>query len=274
MAEAALVAALAGAIADTRSRLGRPVLIGVSGVQGSGKSTLCGQLEAALRTADLKAATLSLDDLYLTRAERRHLADLLHPLFATRGVPGTHDMALADSVITRLITSGGPVAIPRFDKAADDRAPESAWPVVTAPLDVLLFEGWCMAATPQPKSALTTPVNALEAAEDPDGRWRAHVNDRLEGDYANLFARLDRLILLRAPDFAVVRRWRRQQEEALRQRTGSGMAPAALDRFIAHYERLSRHMLDTSPPKGAMVINLDGERRVTGTSGLRAGAAG
>jgi D-glycerate 3-kinase len=273
MWDAALVAALAGAIADTRGR-GRPVLIGLSGLQGSGKSTLCAALETALQAAGLKCATLSLDDLYLTRAERLHLAGTRHPLFATRGVPGTHDLAMADRIIARLLAEAGPVAIPRFDKASDDRAPQSRWPVVQAPLDVLLFEGWCIAATPQPKSALAAPVNALEAAEDPDGRWRTHVNDRLAGDYAALFARLDMLVMLRAPDFGVVGGWRRQQEDSLRQRGGGGMGQAALDRFISHYERLSRHMLATAPPTGAIVIDLDGKRRITGVSGLGAGAAG
>lgn len=274
MWDAALVAALAGAVIDTRTRLGRPVLIGISGVQGSGKSTLCGALEAALGAAGLTSATLSLDDLYLTRAERSSLAETLHPLFATRGVPGTHDTALAESVISRLLGGPGPVAIPRFDKAVDDRAPQSAWPVVTAPLDVLLFEGWCIAATPQPKSALLAPINALEAAEDPDGRWRRHVNVRLAGDYAALFARLDQLIVLRAPEFAAVRSWRQQQEDGLRQRAGAaaGMGPAALERFIAHFERLSRHMLETPPPAGAIVIDLDRERRIIGTAQLGARA--
>ena len=268
--DAALVAALAGAIADTRERLRRPVLIGISGVQGSGKSTLCAQLETALDSAGLSNATLSLDDLYLTRGERERLADIRHPLFVTRGVPGTHDLALADSVITRLLAGTGPVAIPRFDKAIDDRAPEAAWPVATAPLDVLLFEGWCIAATPEPESALAAPVNALEAAEDPDGGWRSAVNAALGGDYARLFARLDLRILLKAPDFAAVRAWRHEQETALKARHGAtaGMAAAELDRFIAHFERLSRHMLASASPPGAIVIELDAERRVVAMSGL------
>jgi D-glycerate 3-kinase len=270
MADAALVAALAGAITETRARLGRPVLIGISGVQGSGKSTLCARLEAALSHAGLAAATLSLDDLYLTRAEREQIAMTLHPLFVTRGVPGTHDLGLADTVITQLLTGHGPVAIPRFDKAVDDRAPKDAWPIVTAPLDVLLFEGWCIAATPEPESALAAPINALEADEDRDGGWRRAVNTALAGDYALLFSRLDLLILLRAPGFSAVQAWRQQQEDALRTErgAGAGMDSAALGRFIAHFERLSRHMLASPPPPRAITVDLDAERRVGAIIGL------
>jgi D-glycerate 3-kinase len=273
MWNAALVAALAGAITETRERLDRPVLIGISGVQGSGKSTLSMQLEAALGGVGLNVATLSLDDLYLTRAEREQIAITQHPLFITRGVPGTHDLALADTVITRLLSGEGPVAIPRFDKALDDRAPEPDWPAVTAPLDVLLFEGWCIAATPEPESALRTPVSALEADEDPDGGWRRAVNAALAGDYHRLFARIDQLILLRAPNFSAVRAWRQEQEDALQAARGAnaGMDATALGRFIAHFERVSRHMLASPPPAGAICIDLDAGRRVGAIIGLPAG---
>lgn len=270
MADSALVEALTGAIAETRQRLARPVLIGVSGVQGSGKSTLCAQIETALVARGLSAATLSLDDLYLTRAGRAVLARTVHPLFATRGVPGTHDLVLADKVITHLLTGSGPVAIPRFDKAHDDRAEASRWPVVTAPLDVLLFEGWCIGATPQPKSALDMAINGLEAAEDPNLVWRTHVNTVLGDGYARLFARIDRSILLRAPGFGTVREWRHEQEADLKAHIGvdAGMDPTELDRFIAHFERLSRHMLAEPPPLGAITIALDEKRRVGAVSGL------
>jgi D-glycerate 3-kinase len=270
MAETALVEALAQAIAETRRTYARPVLIGISGVQGSGKSTLCAQLETSLAAQGLQPATLSLDDLYLTRQERRALAESVHPLFATRGVPGTHDMGLADDIITRLLSGSGAVAIPRFDKASDDRAPESRWPVVTAPVDVLLFEGWCIAATPQPKSALVAPVNALEAVEDPDLVWRSEVNDALCGAYTRLFAQLDRLIMLSAPSFAVVREWRHEQEAGLKVQAGdgAGMDQITLDRFIAHFERVSRHMLATPPPAGAIIVTLKDTREICAVSGL------
>lgn len=271
-----LVTALTAAIAAARARLERPVLTGISGVQGSGKSTLCAQLEMALAEAGLRAATLSLDDLYLTRAERRARAAGVHPLFATRGVPGTHDVGLGEAVIGGLLQGDGPVAIPRFDKAVDDRAPERDWPVVAAPVDVLLFEGWCIAATPEPESALAAPINALEAEEDRDGGWRRAVNAALAGDYQRLFARIDMLILLRAPDFSAVRAWRQQQEDALRAERGAaaGMDTATLGRFIAHYERLSRHMLASSPPPGAIIVDLDAGRQVRAVIGLPAGRPG
>ncbi|MFZ4688528.1 MAG: kinase [Polymorphobacter sp.] len=265
---------LAAQIAARRHSAGRPLLVGINGTQGSGKTTACRFLGALLADCGLSVATLSIDDLVLTRAEREALAATVHPLFATRGPPGTHDLALADRTITALLAGTSPVAVPRFDKAVDDRAPSSSWPVVEAPLDVLLFEGWCIGATPQPKSALSAPVNRLEADEDPQMTWRRHVNDALATGYARLFARLDLLVALRAPDFGVVRAWRQRQEEQLRARAGAGagMDDAALDRFIQHYERLTRHMLDTVPAPATITIIIDHQHKAGAIQGLdRAG---
>lgn len=266
---------LATTLAARHRALGRPLLVGINGAQGSGKSTLCRFVEALLAARGLAVATLSLDDLYLTRADRLRLAAAVHPLFATRGVPGTHDLALAERIIGALLGGRGDVAIPRFDKARDDRAPPAAWPRVAAPLDILLFEGWCIGATPQPKSALAAPINALEAAEDPETTWRAQVNTALGAGYARLFARLDRIVWLRAPDFGAVRDWRRLQEAKLRARAGpaAGMDDAELDRFIAHFERLTQALATKVPAAGDIVFDVGRDHRVS-PAGAAPGAPG
>jgi D-glycerate 3-kinase len=250
-------APLAAHLARLHHSHARPLLIGINGAQGTGKTTACRFLELLLRGHGLRVATLSLDDVYLTRADRAQLATTIHPLLATRGPPGTHDLPLAETVITKLLSGTGATAIPRFDKARDERAPASDWPIVTAPLDILLFEGWCMGATPQPDAALAVPKNALEAAEDPDGLWRRHVNTALAADYARLFARLDQLVVLQAPDFASVRNWRALQEQKLIAVRGTGMDAPTLTRFLQHYERLTRHMLADLPARADIVIPLD-----------------
>ncbi len=263
---------LAARLAARHRRHGHALLIGINGVQGSGKSTLCVLLERLLTGRGLTAATLSLDDCYLTRAERAALARRVHPLFATRGVPGTHDLGLAEQTITALLggaaapPQASEIALPRFDKARDDRAEIHTWPRVTAPVDIVLFEGWCIGATPQPKSALAAPVNALEAAEDADLVWRSHANASLGSGYAALFARLDLLITLAAPGFDNVAAWRRQQEKRLWQQRGTGLDAAALARFIAHFERLTRHMLGGGMRPADVTIALGPRRGITGVN--------
>ncbi|ADU15192.1 kinase [Asticcacaulis excentricus] len=239
-------------------------LIGLCGAQGCGKSTIAEGVRQTFTERGLRVAVLSLDDLCLPPDKRPVSA---HPLFATRGVPGTHDVGLGVSVLDAL-KGGEGVALPRFDKATDHPLPRHDWPRITAP-DLILFEGWCVGARPQSESAIRTPVNALERDEDPDGVWRAYVNQQLAGPYADLFTRMDRLILLAAPGFEVVQGWRTQQEDALRQRlqaesrdTSGLMQAAALARFIAHYERLTQHILEDMPRYANLTIRFNSDRSV------------
>lgn len=258
----ALIERLFGLVERGRALRGGLFVLGICGAQGSGKSTLVAALENRLARAGIRAAALSLDDLYLTRAQRQDLAREVHPLFVTRGVPGTHDVALGLATIEAL-ERGEAAAMPRFDKGQDDRVPQAHWPQAPLRTEVLLFEGWCLGARMQEAAALADPVNALEAQEDPRGVWRAHANAALSGDYQRLFARIDALALLAAPDWAVVARWREQQEAELRAKGGTrAMSPAEVGRFISHYERLTRHILAEMPLRADLVVRLDEERRV------------
>jgi D-glycerate 3-kinase len=221
-------------------RDGQPALIGVAGSQGSGKTTL---VRAAARASG--AAAFSLDDVYRTKAERQRLAREAHPLFETRGVPGTHDLELAEVTIEAL-RAGGRTPLPSFDKLADDRRPMSVWPVVEGRPAAIVFDGWCVGATPQAEDQLTAPINDLEARDDADGAWRRAVNTALAGPYAAFFGRFDAILFLAAPSWRVVLDWRAEQEAGL-----MGITPAELPterraqlaRFIAFYERITRHML-------------------------------
>ncbi len=242
---------------------GAPVVLGLCGSQGCGKTTAARGLVALLETRGLSTARLSIDDLYLTLAERQRLAGEVHPLFRTRGVPGTHDVPLGLEVLGRL-KAGQPVALPRFDKASDDRAPKADWPRIDRAVDVVIFEGWCVGARPQGPGALAAPVNALERYEDPEGVWRRTSNAALAGPYQDLFAMIDRLVLMAAPSFEVVLGWRLEQEHELKgeRGEGAGMTDAEVKRFISFYERLTRHILAEMPARADVLARLGEEREV------------
>ena len=62
-------------------------IVGLSGCQGSGKSTVAKLMANVLNGIyGVKAVVLSLDDFYLTKSEREAIARDIHPLFVTRGV--------------------------------------------------------------------------------------------------------------------------------------------------------------------------------------------
>jgi len=256
MIDTALPTLIFQIIQDVRARHPeRPALVGVSGAQGSGKSTVCALLEAANRP---RFAYFSMDDVYLTKEERQARAKLQErPMFAVRGPPGTHDLTLAGGLIARL-GKALPTPLPRFDKATDDRAPEETWPVFQGPAEAVLIDGWCLGALAPAED--DAPMNAIEAA-DSDGYWVESMRTALAGRYAAFFGAFDAIVYLRAPNWEIVRRWRGQQEEQTLGRPLTAEEHVALDRFVMHYERVTRAMLDGGHMAG-WVVHLDEARGV------------
>jgi len=240
------------------------LFVGINGAQGTGKSTLADYLKLALESgAGWQVAVLSIDDFYLTKAERQRLAGRIHPLLKTRGVPGTHDVQMLTSCVERLrnLAATDSLALPCFDKAIDDRAAGDSGSIVTGPVDLIILEGWCVGTASQQESSLTRAINSLEESQDPSGAWRRYINAQLDGDYAELFAQLDALIFLQAPSFDAVCRWRLEQEEKLAE-VSSGNAEAVMSAeriafFIQHFERLTRLNMETLPQSAEVVLELN-----------------
>jgi D-glycerate 3-kinase len=247
-------------LAVDQSFTNEPITISISGSQGSGKSTLAKLLAEVLqREFSRTSAIISIDDFYLTRTERQLLAKEVHPLLAVRGVPGTHDIGLLKDVLRRL-QSGAPAHIPSFSKADDDRVVSD--PPETGPVDIIICEGWCWGAIPEPETRLAQPVNDLERERDANGRWRHYVNQQLS-EYQSVF-KSDGSVFLKAPSMDAVFRWRWQQEQALLKERGGAavMTESGVRGFIAYYERLTRWMLESLPDNVDLLAELDEAHRI------------
>jgi len=245
-------------IARTRSGVRTPI-VGIAGAQGSGKSWIA----CAAAESIPGAIHLSLDDFYLSGAARRGLAASVHSLFATRGVPGTHDLAQLNTTLNALLSAGpdSETLLPAFDKLTDEPQVSETCRRFKGHPSVIIFEGWCLGALPQTEPDPVAPVNTLERDEDSQGVWRRTVNRRLETDYAALFARLDSILFLQAPSFDVVHAWRCQQEETMLGRTLGAAERQRIARFIGFFERITRSML-AGGRRSDLSLELDAERRV------------
>jgi D-glycerate 3-kinase len=262
---APLAATLAGIISDSPL----PPVIGIHGGQGSGKSTLSLALKDIYKAVfGWNIVVVSIDDLYLSHADRQSLSKDIHPLLATRGVPGTHevDRGIALFKTLRQLKQGDTCSIPAFDKASDDRLPESQWHQVSGPIDAILFEGWCVGCQSVQDELLYSPVNELEEQEDEDGVWRGWVNQQLAGPYKEWFSAIDFLIMLKVPDMAAVQRWRTQQEvgnkKMAKGSTDRSLDETAIQRFIQHYERLTRQALTRLPELANLILSINDEHKV------------
>lgn len=246
----------------------QPMVVGISGAQGTGKSTLSAFLQMLLEKChNLTCAQISLDDLYLTQQQRKDLAERVHPLLCTRGVPGTHDISLGLGLLQSLRDEKSVTQIPGFDKAIDDRLAPEQWTSFNGQPKIIILEGWCLGAKAQQN--VDDPINDLERNEDSDGRWRNFVNSQLDTSYQQLFEQIDTLIVLQAPSMERVRDWRELQEQKLAKRTTNIHRPTMtgeqLRQFIMHFERITRAMLDELPGRADIILELDNDHRITNT---------
>lgn len=216
----------------TAAHTTHPLTIGFLGGQGTGKTTLTQILALLLATQDKTTASFSLDDLYLTYADRQALSDRR---LIWRGPPGTHDIDLGLQTLASLKAQRPHTDIPWFDKSLHsgqgDRGPSKT----TGPVDFILFEGWFVGAQPLPESrfdpAVALPEPIVSAA---DRTFARDMNQNLH-QYLPLWAQLDRLVVLHVPDYPMAKIWRKQAEHELIAQGKTGMSDDEIDRFVEYF---------------------------------------
>ena len=241
-------------------------IIGLTGGQGSGKSTISQILKIVLKEGfNLNTVIFSIDDFYKTLQERKDMSKKINPLFLTRGVPGTHNTALLLKCLNNFKSKHfKKILIPKFDKSIDDRLSKRFWQNIKTKPDIVIFEGWCVGAYPQKKKDLIEPINVLEKEKDKKKTWRNFINKELKTRYKKIFKLIDLMIFLKIPSFEYVYKWRLLQEKKLRV-TSKGkktMTNKQVKNFIMYYERITKHMLKNFSKRAKFVINIDSSHRL------------
>ena len=240
-------------------------IIGLSGGQGTGKSTITSILKFIFKKKyNLDLCVFSIDDFYKTKSQRIKMSKTIHPLFRTRGVPGTHDVKLLTNVIQKLKKKNfKAVLVPKFDKSKDDRFKKTKWQKIKTAPQIIILEGWCVGATQQKKSELIKPTNKIEKELDNKLIWRNKVNNLLKYEYKRLFKKIDKLVYLKAPDFNHIFKWRLVQEQKLKLTSKSKrtMSKTQVKEFIMFYERITKHMMKNYSKISDLTIFLDKNHR-------------
>lgn len=242
-------------------------IIGLTGGQGAGKSTITQIIKLIFEIKyNFNVTFFSIDDFYKTLREREILSKKVHPMFKTRGVPGTHDTKLLSKIFNDLSKKNfKSVYVPRFDKSIDDRFPKSKWQKIGKKPDLIIFEGWCVGAKAQTKKQLLKPINILEKNNDSKLVWRTKVNNELNNNYRKIFSKIDCLVFLKVPNFECVYKWRLLQENKLKL-TSKGnkiMSPKQVREFIMYYERITKQMLEDLSKNAYAVLSLDKKHRLS-----------
>tara|TARA_B110000263_G_C15235225_1_gene476695 strand:- start:247 stop:1188 length:942 start_codon:yes stop_codon:yes gene_type:complete len=245
-----------------------PYFIGLSGGQGSGKTTLSDFIQLVLSTVSKKSVTgFSIDDIYKSPGEREKQSRKIHPLCKVRGVPGTHDVQMGLKVLESLCNASEETLtpIPSFSKPLDRHKPTEDWKVFQGRPDFIFFDGWCAGARPISEKEWKPPMNELEKEEDPNGVWSKWSNKELAGDYQDLFRRFDLLLMIKVPGIEYVYKSRWLQEQTLEKTLKDPelrdkiMTKEEVYRFVMHYERLTHYILEEMPSFSDMVLERDEE---------------
>ena len=229
-----------------KQAIDRPLIQGIVGGQGTGKTTLCRILKNLLQLAGYTTVSLSLDDLYKTYQERLEL-QLKEPQLRWRGPPGTHDVQLGIDILDQ-IHRGNPqqvIALPRFDKSLWQGSGDRTTPELVTSPDIILFEGWFVGVLPRDNYDFSLSLTP-EIVTESDRAFAAYSNQQLY-NYLPLWKKLDRLILLYPEDYHSCLQWRLEAEQDMIALGKSGMTTPEITEFVKYFYRALHPELFISP---------------------------
>ncbi|BAY25062.1 hypothetical protein NIES2100_48620 [Calothrix sp. NIES-2100] len=252
---------LAIKIASLRQKLAYPLIQGILGVQGTGKTTMSKALTLILQQLGYRTLNLSLDDLYKTYSDRLLLTQQ-DPRLIWRGPPGTHDIDLGLNLLDQIHQSQSPVIVPRFDKSAYNGAGDRTTPEIVTDVDILLFEGWFVGVRPIAPQAFDNAPPPILTEEDRS--FARDMNHQLQ-NYLPLWQRLDSLIVLYPTDYRSSLTWRKQAEQQMIAAGKPGMSDAKIEQFVKYFWRslhpeLFIKPLIASPQLVDLVIEINCDR--------------
>ena len=246
-----------------------PLIIGLAGGQGTGKTTIASIISLILKKYfKLKVFKISIDDFYKTRNERKKISKSIHPLLMIRGVPGTHDYKIIYEFFKKIKNKKiAKFRLPKFDKSKDERYNKKFWYKIDSKPDVIIFEGWCVGAKSQKNSKLIKSINSLEKISDQNFVWRKYVNLQLKKNYKNLFRQIDEIIYLKANNFKMLQKWRIKQEKTLWLKSKNKRSLRIMNRgdiinFMQTYQRITQNMFKDAPKYASIVMKLNSSHQI------------
>ena len=234
---------LAWRLEQLRNESDRPIIQGILGGQGTGKTTLALVLTALLEHRGYRVCGLSIDDFYKTYAERQTLVET-EPRLRWRGPPGTHDVELGLEVLRQFkqgvgLSGRSPdrqefIEVPRFDKSLHGGEGDRISPERVEAADIILFEGWFVGVRPIAPDAFDTAPPPIQT--EGDRQFARSMNERLQ-DYLPLWNELDSLMVLYPTDYRLSQQWRQQAEHKMKATGKSGMSDEDIQAFVEYFWR-------------------------------------
>ncbi len=219
-------------LANQCTEAAHPLIQGILGSQGTGKTTLCSMLVLILQALGYSVASLSLDDLYLNPEERQAQFPRTDPRHHYRGAPKTHQIELGIDILQQIKNRQQPVLLPRFDKSAQQGQGRQSQPEMVREIDILLFEGWFIGVAPIDPITFNGLPQPIQSEINLD--YARQINQDLH-DYQPLWELLDSLIFLHPTDYHFSKQWRQEAEQKMKAQGKSGMGDLKIEQFVNYF---------------------------------------
>ena len=208
-----------------------PVIIGFSGLPGSGKSTLGFWIDSVARDLNLQIKVISLDDFYLPGKEM-DIAMNGNPWNVPRGLPGSHSLDLLNNSLDTFLKTGF-LRYPTFDKSLrNGKGDRSGWSELKT--KVLILEGWFVGCEPVSNLIELDYFNEDEfnlCLSKDEKDFRYSVQKSLI-KYSQIWKKFNKIWHLKSSKFNNTILWKTQQEEEMIKCKGSGLKDEELKNFI------------------------------------------
>ncbi|MGK7942804.1 MAG: glycerate kinase [Crocosphaera sp.] len=236
---------LAIKLSEEKSKQKSPLIQGILGVQGTGKTTLSNILCIILKQLGYTTVTLSIDDFYKTYEERQKLQKK-EPRLIWRGPPGTHDIALGIQTLKQLKDThySQPILIPRFDKSLWNGQGDRIEPEIINQPDIILFEGWFVGVRPINEVEFNHAPLPIKTEEDK--QFAKDINQQLKA-YLPLWNQLDSLMILYPQDYRFSKQWRKKAEHKMILSGKTGMTEQQIDEFVNYFWKALHPQLFITP---------------------------
>lgn len=216
------------------------MIIGVQGVQGSGKSTLVENLckKNALYDA------ISFDDFYLSHDTlQKQFYFTREKRWQQRGNPGTHEIKLITSVLRDFKKRSKDIRVPIYDKSVHSgQGDRVGFRHLSNDCNVLFIEGWCL-------GFVSKGLN--------------DVVDNKVKEYEGIHQFIDALIILKPPHLEIVYEWR-EEAELSRRNDKKGMSKEQIKKFVDMYmwcyNEYLTDLYDRPPIRLCLTVSLDSSR--------------
>ena len=203
------------------------IVVGLSALPGTGKTTLGILIEKLSLKMEIKASVVSMDDFYLPFSEM-NLAIKDNPWNVSRGFPGSHSICLIQERILEWKNTGR-FNHPVFDKSLrNGLGDRSCWKVDFP--EILILEGWFLGVN-QISSQRILNEKIKPALHNEEIEYRLKIQKNLN-DYMKIWQLIEKIWQIKPKNFSYMDHWKSSQESEMFKIKGKALVDDQLINFL------------------------------------------